>query len=618
MDRSSGRRLRRWLPETAVAIALLLLPFAFERWLGSVDLLTRILIWGIFGLGFDLLFGKTGLLSFGQGAFYGTGGFVTAYLLTSGTLDNAWLAMLIGIAAAAAFSVVVGFLALRRVGIYFAMITLAFGELSYFLENSPLAMWTGGENGLPGVPAPVIRIDGLAYTFAGSWPSYQLVAGFYFIGFALARFVVNSPVGSVLTAIQQNTLRTAALGHDVRAYKLAVFVLAAAFAGCGGALLGIFQSYMPPDAFALETSGQLVIQTVIGGAGTLIGPTVGAAIWLTLRDLLQLVPAIGDLWKFILGLVFVLLVTFTPNGVVGTIVRLWAHFRPRRFDAAKGKDHPEQAAAREALLAPLPVAAARHTKADAAASLALDVRDIRKSYGGVHAVGGVSLALPEGRVHAIIGPNGAGKSTFLRLLAREENPDSGQILLHGIDVTAADVTAAYQKGMAKSYQINQLFPRLTVRQNLRIGVLGRHRGRLRLDIFRAADGFSEVERIVAALIEELGLAACADLPVDTLAYGEKRRIELGLALASRPSVLLLDEPLAGLSPAEREGVKQLIRKLRKGRTIILVEHDMDAVFKLAEQITVLQEGCKLAEGSPREISSDPRVKEAYLGGTALP
>jgi branched-chain amino acid transport system permease protein len=278
-------------------IALALLPFVFNGWLGSVDLFTRILIWGIFGLGFDLLFGRAGLLSFGQGAFYGTGGFVTAYLLTSGTLDNVWLAMAIGIAAAAAFSVAVGLLALRRVGIYFAMITLAFGELSYFLENSPLSRWTGGENGMPGVPAPGIHIGGFNYTFAGSWPSYQLVAGFYFLGFVFARFVVGSPVGAVLTAIRQNPLRTAALGHDVRAYKLAVFVLAAIFAGCGGVLLGIFQSYMPPDAFALDTSGQLVIQTVIGGAGTLIGPTVGAAIWLTLRDLLQLIPAIGDLFS---------------------------------------------------------------------------------------------------------------------------------------------------------------------------------------------------------------------------------------------------------------------------------------------------------------------------------
>ncbi len=607
-----GRRLQRWLPEIAMVIALLLLPFVFDRWLGSVDLFTRILIWGIFGLGFDLLFGRTGLLSFGQAAFYGTGGFVTAYLLTSGALDNVWLAMAVGIAAAAAFSVFVGFLALRRVGIYFAMITLAFGELSYFLENSPLANLTGGENGLPGVAAPSIQIAGLDYTFAGSWPSYQLVAGFYLLGFIFARFVVLSPVGSVLTAIQQNPQRTAALGHDVAGYKLAVFVLAAIFAGCGGALLGIFQSYMPPDAFALDTSGQLVIQTVIGGAGTLIGPTVGAAIWLTLRDLLQQVPAVGDLWKFILGFVFVVLVTFLPNGIVGAIMRWWAHWRPRgRSDAAAGAGNRENARAREALLAPVPAVL---TQGAAPPQFALEARDIRKAYGGIRAVDGISLALPQGAFHAIIGPNGAGKSTFLRLLKREETVDSGEILLHGIDITAADVTAAYQYGLAKSYQINQLFPQLTVRQNLRIGALGRQRGRLRLDVFRSAEGFVKVEAVVAALLEELDLTACADLIVNTLPYGEKRRLELGLALASQPSVLLLDEPLAGLSPSEREGVKQLIRLLGKGRTIILVEHDMDAVFELAERITVLHEGRKLAEGTPKEISNDPLVKQAYLGG----
>ncbi|MGB6542330.1 MAG: branched-chain amino acid ABC transporter ATP-binding protein/permease [Xanthobacteraceae bacterium] len=593
-----------------MAIALVILPFVFDTWLGSVDLFTRILIWGMFGLGFDLLFGCTGLLSFGQGAFYGTGGFVTAYLLTSGALDNVWLAMAIGVAAATVFSVLVGLLALRRIGIYFAMITLAFGELSYFLENSPLSQWTGGENGLPGVPPPSIAIGGFDYSFAGSWPSYQLVAGFYFLGFVLARFVVLSPVGAVLTAIRQNPQRTAALGHDVPAYKLAVFVLAATFAGCGGALLGIFQSYMPPDAFALDTSGQLVIQTVIGGAGTLIGPAVGAAIWLVLRDVLQQVPAIGDLWKFILGFVFVVLVTFLPNGVVGTIMRLWSHFRPRRPVAALNSGRHWSATARETLLAPLPMAVALGTPAE----FALEARNISKAYGGIRAVDKVSLAVPEGRFHALIGPNGAGKSTLLRLLKREEMPDSGRILLHGIDISAADVTAAYQHGLAKSYQINQLFPQLTARQNVRIGALGRLRGRLRLDIFRSANGFAKVEEIVAALLEELGLTECADLVVNTLAYGEKRRLELGLALVSRPSVLLLDEPLAGLSPAEREGVKQLIRNLGKGRTIILVEHDMDAVFELAERITVLHEGRKLAEGTPSEISNDVLVKQAYLGG----
>jgi branched-chain amino acid transport system permease protein len=612
MSVMNGRQLTRWMPELSMAVALVILPFVFATWLGSVDLFTRILIWGVFGLGFDLLFGYAGLLSFGQGAFYGTGGFVTAYLLTSGALSNVWLAMAIGTVSAAIFSIVVGFLALRRVGIYFAMITLAFGELSFFLENSPLAHWTGGENGLPGVPAPTVSIGALHYSFAGSWPSYQLVAGFFFAGFVFARFIVKSPVGAVLTAIRQNPDRTAALGHDVAGYKLAVFALAAVFAGCGGALLGIFQSYMPPDAFTLETSGQLVIQTVIGGAGTLIGPTVGAAIWLSLRDLLQLVPGVGDLWKFILGFVFVVLVTFMRNGVVGTVMRLTSRFWQRRPASAVQAHSREDDAAREALLAPLPSFGATEKPVE----FALEAQNIGKAYGGIHAVEGVSLALPEGTLHAIIGPNGAGKSTFLRLLAREETPDSGRILLRGIDIAAADVTDAYQHGLAKSYQINQLFPQLTVRENLRLGALARERGKLRLDVFRSADSFSKVEALVAALLQELALANSADLVVSILPYGEKRRLELGLALASQPSVLLLDEPLAGLSPAEREGIKQLIRNLRKGRTIVLVEHDMDAVFELAERITVLHDGRKLTEGTATEISNDPRVREAYLGGVA--
>lgn len=607
-------RLARWLPELFMALALVVLPFACNTWLGSTDLITRILIWGIFGLGFDLLFGFTGLLSFGQAAFYGCGGFVTAYLLTSGELSNAWLAILVGVVAAAAFSAIVGVLALRRIGIYFAMITLAFGEMSYFLENSPLSQWTGGENGLPGVPAPSLRIGSFVHSFAGSWSSYELVAAFFFVGFLFARFVVNSPVGAVLTAIRQNPERTAALGHDVHGYKLAVFVLAAVFAGCAGALLGIFQGYMPPDAFALNTSGQLVIQTVIGGVGTLIGPTIGAAVWLLLRELLQQVPAIGDLWLFILGFVFVVLVTFLPNGIFGAFLRFGSEMRFfRPAPAAGGVSHGDASQAEQGLLAPSPVAAGRAVEPTA---LALDVRNVSKSYGGIHAVEDVSIALPAGRFHAIIGPNGAGKSTFLKLLNSEVTPDSGRVILHGIDLTAADVTAAHQHGLAKSFQINQLFSKLTVRQNLRIGALGRARGRLRLDVFRAADSFPKVELLVDALLDRLGLTDCADLIVTKLPYGEKRRLELGLALASRPSVLLLDEPLAGLSPGERQSVKRLIRDLRPGRTIVLVEHDMDAVFELAERITVLHEGHKLAEGTPQEISGDPRVREAYLGGMA--
>ncbi len=608
MARARSSPIKRWLPEIAVVVALVALPLVT----GALDLWTRVLIWGVFGLGFSLLFGYAGLLSFGQAAFYGTGGFVTAYLLTSNIISNVWLGIFIGTAAAAAFSVVVGFLALRRVGIYFAMITLAFGELSYFLENSPLSAWTGGENGLPGIPAPTLDIGGLHYAFTGGWPSYELVAGLFFFGYVLVRFVILSPVGSVLTAIQHNPLRTAAVGHSVPAYKLVVFVLAAAYAGLAGALLGIFQSYMPPGAFDLATSGQLVIQTVIGGAELLIGPAIGAAIWLSLRDGLQQFAVIGDLWKFILGFVFVVLVTVLRKGVGGEIVAWWRvvmqRFFPPKAMSPPPARSPEQLAEAVVLLQPQTVAGHKETAA------ALEASGVSKSYGGIHAVDSVSFSVPKEALHAIIGPNGAGKSTFLRLLAGEEHPDEGAILVNGLDLTGADVTTAAQHGIAKSFQINQLFLHLTVRQNLRIGALGRYRGSIRFDIFRSAESMAPVERLIEALLDELRLNEHADAPVETLAYGEKRRLELGLALASRPSVLLLDEPLAGLSPHEREDVKQLIKDLRKGRTIVLVEHDMDAVFELAERIMVLAEGRRLAEGDVAAIQKDDKVQQAYLGG----
>jgi branched-chain amino acid transport system permease protein len=605
----AARRGSRWLPEIIVALLLVVLPFGFTAAFSSVDLLSRILVWGLFGIGFDLLFGYSGLLSFGQAAFYGTGGFVTAYLLTSHTLTNVWLGILAGVVAASMFSLLVGYLALRRVGLYFAMITLAFAQLSYFVEDSPLARWTGGENGLPGVPPPTIQLGPLVFSFGGGWRIYELIATLFFLGYVLARFIVRSPVGAVLTGIRQNAGRTAALGHSVPGYKLSVFVLAAAYAGLAGALLGIFQSYMPPGAFSIGTSGQLIFQTVIGGAGTLLGPTIGAAVWLFLRDELQQIPGVGSLWMFILGAIFVLLVTLLRRGLYGTLAGLW---RPRHAGLAPQPEaRPLAMRSRPSTAPPRPPSAV-----GAAVPPALEARSVSKNYGGLWAVSDVSLTVPAGEIYAVIGPNGAGKSTFLRLLAGEETPSAGHILLRGQEITGRGVAAVNQAGVAKSYQINQLFNDLTARQNLRIAALGRHRGALRFDVFRAVDSIAEVEQSIAGLIEELGLAASADQPVATLAYGEKRRIELGLALATLPSVLLLDEPLAGLSPGERQEVIRLIRRLAEGRTIVLVEHDMDAVFALAACIMVMHQGRPLAEGAPAEIRRDPRVRRAYLGRMA--
>src|SRR3954468_4141801 len=314
---------RRFLIETLTAIGLIAAPLVLPYLGFAPNTVNRILVWGLFGLGFDILFGFTGLLSFGQSAFYGTGGFVAAYLLTRAGFPNVVLALIVGMFAAAVVGYLIGLIALRRTGIYFAMITVAIAEVFYFVEFNPLSDFTGGENGLPGVPTPVFHLGFTTIHFTTGWSLYQFLAVCYFVGIVLGLRIVRSPVGSILSAIRDNPLRAAALGHNVHGYKLTAFVVAAAYAGFAGGLLGVLQAFMPPDAFTFDTSGQLVMQTAIGGRGTLLGPLVGAAVWLFLQDFLQATLNLGAAWKLVLGVVFVLLVCFLRQGIIGGLRDAW-------------------------------------------------------------------------------------------------------------------------------------------------------------------------------------------------------------------------------------------------------------------------------------------------------
>ncbi|BAL74274.1 branched-chain amino acid ABC transporter ATP-binding protein/permease [Bradyrhizobium cosmicum] len=613
--RSGG--LRNHTPELAILVMLIAAPVALPHLGFSIDLLTRVLNWGLIGLGFDILFGLVGLLSFGQAAFYGVGGFVTAYLLVSGTLTSVWLALAAGTISAGAFGLVVGWLAVRRIGIYFTMITLAFGQMAYFIENSPLSHYTGGENGIPGVPVPVLGFGEHAIRIGAGLPMYVLFAVIFFGAYVLARRIVRSPVGAILLAIKENTARVAMLGHNVPAYKLTAFVIAALYAGLAGGLLGSFQSYMPPDAFSLETSGQLVVQTIVGGANTLVGPLVGAAVWLWLRDNLQLIPGLSTLWKLVLGIAFIVLVVGLRRGICGEIIHWWTERRTLSARQAAeavtetieagGAVKPALSRERDATL-PLP------SPATGDSDIALEACALARHYGGLKAVDGVSFKVRCGSIHAVIGPNGAGKSTLFKMLLDEVSPTSGHVLLFGSQVTGHGVSRTAQFGIAKSNQLNQLFPNLSVRKNLRIAALARRRGPLRIDLLRTADSLPEVEAQIDAIMALLDLAVRADTPAHILAYGEKRRLEIGMALATSPKVLLLDEPLAGMSPSERAATCALIRDIAQTCTIVIVEHDLDAIFGLAERITVLYEGRLLADGTADEIRGNQQVQDAYLGG----
>jgi branched-chain amino acid transport system permease protein len=599
-----------FLAELLTAVALILAPFILPYLGFSPSTTNRILVWGLFGLGFDILFGFTGLLSFGQSAFFGTGGMVTAYLLTQTSFSYVMVSVVIGAIAAGVIGYLVGLIALRRTGIYFAMITVAIAEVFFFVEFNPLSDYTGGENGLPGVPTPSLFVGFTTLQFDGNSSMYGFLAFWYFVGLVIALRIVRSPVGAILSAIRDNPLRAAALGHNIHGYKLAAFVVAAIYAGFAGGLLGLMQGFMPPDAFMFDTSGQLVMQTAIGGAGTLFGPLVGAAVWLYLSDFFQNMLHLGATWKLVLGIVFVLLVCFLRRGIVGGIADLCALASGRR----KQTEPTASPAANPVRTATIEAMPARRRADGPATGPILQATGLTKRYGGLLANSGIDFTVDHGEMRGIIGPNGAGKTTFFRMLTSEVHPTSGRIVFEGRDITGMSVTDVCQLGLTKSYQINQLFDRLTVRRNLTIAALGETRGKFRLDMFKSigkVPGLADQVEHTAALVN---LTARLDTPVSELAYGEKRRLEIGLALATSPSLLLLDEPLAGMSPRERVETVALLKSIARGRTMIIIDHDMDSLFELVGKVTVLQEGKVLIEGTSAEIRTNAKVQEAYLGG----
>jgi branched-chain amino acid transport system permease protein len=612
------RRKRPYVVEACTAAGLVLAPFVLP-YLGFVPTtMDRILIWGLFGIGFDILFGFTGLLSFGQSALFGTGGMIAAYLLVVAGFPYVTLSVIIGMIGAAIVGYLVGLIALRRTGIYFAMITVAIAEVFYFVEFNPLSAFTGGENGIPGVPTPSLNLGFTTLQFESNWALYGYIAFWYFVGIVIALRIVRSPVGIILSAIRDNPHRAAALGHNIHGYKLTAFVVAAAYAGFAGGLLGLMQGFMPPDAFTFATSGQLVMQTAIGGTGTLFGPLVGATVWLYLSDFLQTTLNLGASWKLVLGIVFVLLVVFLRRGLIGVLVDLVGFLRGGA--ASKAEAPPAPGPAIPATVggagsdadqdAPTP---ARRRVPEHNGPM-LETKGLSRHYGGVIANSDIDFTVDHGEIRGIIGPNGAGKTTFFRMLTCEVAPSAGRIVFEGRDITGMSITDVSQLGLTKSYQVNQLFTRLTVRDNLTIAALAALRGKFRLDLFRSPAKVPGLYERVEHTLALIRLTDRAEVPVSALAYGEKRRLEIGLALAISPSLLLLDEPLAGMSPSERVDTVKLLKSIAVGRTMVVIDHDMDSLFELVERITVLQQGSVLVEGTPEEIKASPIVQEAYLGG----
>ncbi len=583
---------RRWLNVGIAAAALVLLPFLMPVLGLTITSATDIAILAIAATSLNLLVGYTGLVSFGHGVWFGLGAYAAALLQRHLLPEQMALPLLGAVLLVAAVAVPLGFLLLRRRGVYFSLMTLALTALAYAIAFRWTA-FTGGENGLGGVVrgAPF----GLDLGDDRLWYGFVAVVALAVV-VVLQRFV-RSPIGTVLVAVRENETRAQFLGYPTNAYKLVAFTVSATFAGLAGALIAFHHRFASADPLNLAFSGELLAMVIIGGMRSFLGPALGALFYVLFREYLSTWTA--D-WLLYFGLLFVGFILFSPTGLVGVADRLLAPFRKATIDpAAMGA----RAAATDV---PLPASLAR----DASNGTVLEVENVAKGFGPVQAVRAVTFAVRDRTLHALIGPNGAGKTSAFNLISGMFAPDAGEVRLKGRRIDGVAPHAVARRGLARSFQITNLFAGLSVEENLRLGVQARHKGRFGFwrDARDAGIGRETVE-----IARFLGVAGMEGAEAGALSYGGQRLLDMGLALTSKPDILLLDEPLAGLAAAERERVGRLVKKISKDVPVLLVEHDIDRVFELADAVTVMADGKVLVDGTVEDARSSPEVQEIYIG-----
>ena len=610
------RPARRWWAwEIAAGALALALPAVLPL---QAPLVGEIAIVALFALSLDLVLGYAGIVSLGHAAFFGIGAYAAGLCAKHLTPDP-----LAGLALATALATGCGALAspsvLRGSDLTRLMVTLGTAALLLELANA-LAGVTGGADGLQGVAMGALP-GGFTFDLDGRTAAWYALTVALLLFVALRR-LVRSSFGVALRAIRDNRRRAEAVGIPTARHLAIAYTVAAGVAGAAGALLTQTTGFASLDVLSFERSADVLLMLVIGGAGWLHGGIAGAIVFKLLQDALASVaPQDGMFWT---GLVLVLLAL----GLRDRLLRLRGCFRRAAPTPAGPSRSPEPPEPSEpgGTGSPTMTRSSHAPHAPPAPGMAVPADDIVLAchglgvrLGGVMAASAVALELRRGARHALIGPNGAGKTTLMNLLGGELAPDAGRIVLGGADITRLPPHARVARGLVRSFQIGSLFDSLTARETLELaatrargpgpGVGPGARKEARSDAGRppaAADR-------AALLLDRLGLRDDADRPVRELAYGRRRLLEIALALACEPGVLLLDEPMAGVPAAERELLLDTLAALPPDVAVLLVEHDMDLVFRFAHRITVMAEGRVLAEGDPASIAADPRVRAVYLG-----
>ena len=594
ISNASQRSSRQiWTTLAGAAVALVIVataPLYLDTYMTNV--LIRALFLGVLALTVDLVWGYTGVLTFGQSAFFGIGAYACALVATHWGFGPGWfaLALVIGIVAAAVTAWLVGLLSFYHGAspLYSSIMTLA---LPIVLVQIIFAggRFTGSSSGLSGFPTYYWSID-----------TWFVIAGILLVAVAtVAWLFVRSDYGRILVAIRENEDRCAYLGIPVSRIKIGLFVACGAIGAVAGFGYAAFTNVVAPELGGFLLGTESLIWVALGGRGTLLGPILGAiGIDVTSSYLSGSLPF---LWKFIVGVVFVLVIILLPNGFASLVTGAWRRYRAR--SNPEGEGH-------HATSVRLVAAEGTGVRPKASSVAPIRIAALTCRYGSLTVLDGIEVEAREGQLLSIVGPNGAGKTTLMRCISNGTERTSGEVTVAGTEIGRRSPQKIVGLGVGRSFQNTSLFDSLTVGDCLRLA-------RYRID---GASAF--VRRQTVALPEPAleilratGLDQQLGLETRYLSHGMKRGLELAMVLATEPRVLLLDEPTAGLTKSERTAIGHVLTRLVEeyGLCVFLIEHDLDFVREISNRIVVLHQGKLLLDGSVEEVVSSDLVKAVYAG-----